>query len=177
VDDAMALSLDTIWQRDTSQMLTAEAVRGISDGDVEQAVFEYASAKIGEDYRSEVAIIRSLAPGVRALYATWQVETEVRDGGFSQFFWNPSWDYAVDAAEGFEFFGLPELAALMRDAIQVHKAEAAALRKPAAHQAPADTASRLQPAELDERFHKLSALISAARVKRIREQPELFAGA
>ena len=173
MDDATALSLDSIWQRDSSLTLTAEALRGISDGDVEQAVFDYASAKIGEDYRSEVAIVRLLAPGVRALYATWQVETEVRDGGFNQFFWNPSWDYAEDAAGGFEFFGLPELAGLMRDAIQARKAQAAAMKKAAVH---ADSGPGVCSADLDARFNRLSASISAARVKRIREQPELFAG-
>ncbi len=176
MDDATALSPDSIWQRDPSLTLTAETLRGISDTDVEQAVFDYASAKIGEDYRSEVAIIRSAAPGVRALYATWQVETEVRDGGFNQFFWSPSWDYAEDAAGGFEFFGLPELAVLMRDAIQVRKAQAAAMKKAAPHPVHADSGPGVCSADLDARFDRLSASISAARVKRIREQPELFAG-
>jgi len=52
-----------------------------------------------------------LLHAVRA--ASWQVE----NGGFFQFFWNPYGEYATEARDGFSAIGLPEVAAVIQQAI------------------------------------------------------------
>jgi hypothetical protein len=65
----------------------------------------------------EAPIIRSLASGIRAIYTTWLVDAEVNDGGFHQYFFNSSGQYAGDALAGYELLGAEEYAAIMRSAI------------------------------------------------------------
>jgi hypothetical protein len=178
-EDDLAKSLEDFRNRKIYQSLTEDVLRSIPDTELEQAIFDYAATRVGDDYDREVAIVRSLAPGTQALYSTWLVQLEVENGGFNQFFWNSSAAFAEDAVRGFEFFGLTDLAALTGDAIAVHAAEAhqmETLKRQGTIEAFSESYKHTKLEPLDERFMALSDTISPARIKRIREEPRLFAG-
>jgi hypothetical protein len=58
----------------------------------------------------------SLTTGQRMLYATLEVEDEVNNGGFNQYFFNTSGESLNDAIRGFETFGSRLHAKLARQA-------------------------------------------------------------
>jgi len=53
----------------------------------------------------------------RVLFCTWQFVCEVNNGGFYQFFLNPSGEFAVETAEALDKIPMPAAAALLRRAL------------------------------------------------------------
>src|SRR5262245_48687057 len=178
-ENDLTKSMEEFKNRKVYPSLTEEILRSIPDAQLEQAIFDYASLKIGDNYNRELTVVRSLAPGVQALYATWLIEAEVNNGGFNQFFWNSSGAFAEDAVTGFELFGLSDLAALTRDAIGIHAAEAKEIdrfKQQNTIEAFSESYKHSKLGPLDDRFYEINETISPARIKRIRERPQLFTG-
>jgi hypothetical protein len=63
--------------------------------------------------------LRPLTPGQRALLALHGCVSEVSNGGFDQFFTNPTGILASEAVEGFRRIGAPEAADLVTRALKV----------------------------------------------------------
>jgi hypothetical protein len=159
--------------------LTPEILKSIPDDEVEQAVIDYVSAKIGDDYDHEVQIVSKLPIGAQALYITWWVEAEVNNGGFNQYFWNSSGQFADQAAEAFQFFSAHEHAALMREANSVRAMEAEKMKKykdRGTTEAFSDSYKESQLNPLDDRFFGMKEDLSALRIAKIRSSPEFFSG-
>lgn len=60
---------------------------------------------------------RQLPVAVGHLFAAHWCQSEIRNGGFSQFFLNPTGVLAPEAAAGFRAIGLPELADVLERAM------------------------------------------------------------
>ena len=107
------------------------------------------------------------------------MEGEVNNGGFNQYYWNTDDRYSEDAVDAFEFFSATDHAALMKKAngIRTHEAE---IMKQHQKQGTLDAFSesyddsKLGPC--DDEFYALTEDLSALRIAKIRESPELFAG-
>jgi hypothetical protein len=148
-----------------------------ADHDIEQAMVELvddrlAHRSVGQD---EVAVVIALPPGVRALYLTRMVETEVIDGGFVRYFRSWAGPLSEEAVAAFEFFSAHEHARLMREANRVYANELGAEERGASDgpESPDDyESSRLQV--LEERFQQVDASLSALRIEKIRASPQEF---
>jgi hypothetical protein len=159
--------------------LSPDTLRAISDADVEQAIVDYVIAKIDGHEEREAQIVRSLAPGVRAIWLTWIVEAEVNNGGFNQYYYNTDGEFASEAVAAFEYFGAKQHAALMREANSVRAAEAARMAKfkqQGTLQAFSESYEHSKLGPLDDRFYKLTENLSQLRIARIRSKPEEFSG-
>ena len=88
MDKDISAAMEAFKNRKTYKELTPEILNAIPDDEVEQAVIDYVSAKIGDDFDHEVQIVAKLPIGAQALYITWWVEAEVNNGGFNQYYWN-----------------------------------------------------------------------------------------
>src|SRR5205085_3136718 len=97
--------------------LTPELLASLSADEVADAIVQHVHLRVAGAWGREAPIIRSLAPAVRALYTTWLVAAEVNAGGFHQYFFNSSGQYAGDALAGFELLRAEDYAAIMRSAI------------------------------------------------------------
>jgi hypothetical protein len=67
-------------------------------------------------YSGEQAFFASTSPFSRPLvllYAAHFCQSEVHNGGFLQFFWNPTGVLAPEAIEGFKLIGMPNLASTL----------------------------------------------------------------
>jgi hypothetical protein len=69
------------------------------------------AARMPGDFTNEAA--PDLPPGVRAVYATWEVEAQVGNGGFDQYFENTDGALADEAVLAFRLFGASGLADLV----------------------------------------------------------------
>ena len=117
--------------------------------------------------------------GFCAVYTTWWVEAEVYNGGFNQYFWNSSRQFANEAVAGFELIGAPKHAALMTRAIDSFRQEEDRLQSfidrdnvKAFSESYQDTPLN----SLDEEFYELSEDLSRLRIQFIRRNPDLFVG-
>jgi hypothetical protein len=89
----------------------------ISDEELEWRVVVVVHNKIGRDYANEEAIVSTFSRAVQALFSTSMVESEIANGGFSQFFSNQKPYLAALALEGYEFLGCPIQMEAVREAI------------------------------------------------------------
>jgi hypothetical protein len=157
--------------------MTREELARLSDSDVEQAILDRIAAVIAADPAREGEIVRGLPLGAQMLYATSWVEAEVDNGGFQQYFWNSTGQFANEALAGFDLLGAKDHAGLMRRAIAIADAERPTREKYQAQdsaEAFSESYEHTRLGDLDEEFYDLADL-SSVRVRLIRERPELFA--
>ncbi|MDA0834816.1 MAG: DUF4375 domain-containing protein [Planctomycetota bacterium] len=178
MDDSIEKALDDFKNRKTYSSLDVETLRAIPDEDLEQAIVDYVIHKLksGSD---EDAVLGSLSEGNRALWLTWIVEGEVNNGGFNQYYWNTDGRHSAKAVTSFKFFAASQHADLMREANALREQEAAAIKESEDKNtleafSESYEASKLGP--LDDRFYALTENLSALRVAKIRQSPELFTG-
>ena len=161
-----------------SNGLDCAALASLTDDQVEREIAQLEdkiTLRVAYDDRDRV--LASLPAGMRALYVTSIVEGEVKDGGFNQYYWNIGDAYSVRAVEAFEFFGAKERVGLIREANAIRAREAPLMAKYKARgtiEAFSESyrESRLRPVDL--RYWALKEDLTALRVKKIREMPDLF---
>jgi Domain of unknown function (DUF4375) len=100
--------------------ITREFIASISDGDVPDLLFQYVLGVIGEQY-DDREIVASLPEGLRAAYVLVWLDSEVRNGGFFQYFTNLSGWHAEEALEYFNMIGAKRQAAIVSEAIQQNR--------------------------------------------------------
>lgn len=177
----VAASIEAFKNRKRHTHLTPEILGTIPDADVELAVMDFVDCREKHLGGSTLAALSSLSVGFRAVYSTWWVEAEVHNGGFNQYFWNSSGQFAPDAVAGFELLGAPALARLMERAIAVHEQDAARLA-PLMAENTAEAFSQSYEANpleaLDHEFYRLDSDtdIRQTRIRFIRANPQLFVG-
>jgi hypothetical protein len=113
-------SVDDFMNRPVYKELTTEIIDSIDDNDLEQAVIDNIYEQVGSDYEKDFENAQKLTKGQQAMFSVWWVEAEVNNGGFNQFYFNSSGQYAQMAVEGFELFGATNFADLMRRANQIY---------------------------------------------------------
>src|SRR6266542_2434444 len=99
-----------------------EDVTQLSDDDLGWAVFHHVLHRIGENFANPARqreIVTGLSADLRAAFTTMLVEMEVANGGFHQYFWNRSGQYAAEALEGYERMGAAQHAGIMREVIEL----------------------------------------------------------
>ena len=111
---------DDFMNRPIYKKLTVEILGSKEDNDIEQIVMDNIFELIGDNYEKEFQNFRKLTKGQQAMFSVWWVEAEVNNGGFNQFYFNSSGQYAKMAVEGFELFGATKFADLMRRANNIY---------------------------------------------------------
>jgi len=138
--------------------LRAEVLSTVPDHSLAAAVYTHALHHCLPSLDQEMAIISALPLPVRAVYATVLLDNEVLNGGFSQFFWNSTGQFARMAVEGLDYFGAQEHARVTRAAVAVYESGRAGLtrfREEGSDEAfrSFSKASKLQP--FDEQYYAL----------------------
>jgi hypothetical protein len=166
------------WPDRRYRELTPDLLRSISADDVGSAIVQHVAIRteeLGEDKR--VAAIRGLPAGTRAIYTTWLVDTEVNNGGFNQFFYNPSRWFAGDALAGYELLGAEEYADVMRAAIATYESERDVLAPYHAEgtlEAFSESYRHTTLGEMDQRYYSLGDHIYNLWAIFVNRRPELF---
>ncbi|WP_444996089.1 DMP19 family protein [Aliikangiella sp. IMCC44359] len=159
--------------------LNKEVLLKISDEDLEQAIIDYIYSKIGDDYDNQYNIVKGLSKGFQAIFTTWWVEAEVNNGGYNQYFWNSTGEFAFEALYGFREIGAPKNALLMEQAIKIAIKEIPKMKKyreKGTLEAFSETYKHTELNDLDDEFFKYPEDLSKLRISYIRSNPELFSG-
>lgn len=159
--------------------LTPELLASLSADEVADAIVQHVHHRVAGAWGREAPIIRSLPPGVRAIYVTWLVDAEVNAGGFHQYFFNSSGQYAGDALAGYELLGAEEYAAIMRSAIATFEIDRDRLGAFEAEdpETLADSPVHAALEEIDQRYYALGDRIYHAWAVFVVDSPEAFGSA
>ena len=148
----------------------------LADGDLIHAVVEYIFRKIGDDEERRLETLNALPEGLRAFFAVWLVDAEVKNGGFSQYFWNNGDGAAGAAVAGFRLLGAEEHAALMEEAIATQGRERSVMAPFEAEgtlEAFSESTKHTELFPLDMQYYGLPD-IEPVLIRFIRAHPELF---
>jgi hypothetical protein len=172
------MSLEQYGYNPKYKQLTQTILAQEPDSSLEWAVLQHVAWAINQDYDREREIVRSLSPGLQMVYATHQVEAEVNNGGFNQYFFNSEGRLAELALSGFGKLGASDHERLMREAMAVYERVRPRLekaREAGTAEAFSDTYEDGDFEALDEQFYELDTDLSALRIRYIRKHLEEFA--
>jgi hypothetical protein len=102
---------------------TAAELLDADDETIEALIVEYVEACLELQPSEPFDAFSSLPRKVQYIYATALLEGEVESGGFNQYFYNSSSDFALEALAGYQEIGATEHAALLRKAIAIYHQE------------------------------------------------------
>lgn len=91
----------------------------MTDNALEEAVFDRVAAKLDADPKNDAAVFRRLPKGEQMIVATFELEGEVNNGGFVQYYWNRTGRFSQAAAEGFHLIKAVRIAKLVDRANQL----------------------------------------------------------
>jgi hypothetical protein len=107
--------------------ITIELLDSLPDEDLPDFLFHYASKVFEEhdcwriDGPRAADILATLPRGIRAGYTLVDLDSEVRNGGFYQYFTNSSGQIAYEALEDLRLIGAKNHALLVQQAIQLNE--------------------------------------------------------
>lgn len=93
------------------------------DDTAESLVVAYVDELLRQTPLGQTASFSRLSKGMQFVYSTAILEGEVETGGFNQYFFSVSSDYALEALQGYRRIGAIEHARLLRRAIRVFHRE------------------------------------------------------
>ncbi|MBI3134972.1 MAG: DMP19 family protein [Bacteroidetes bacterium] len=104
-------------------LLTSEIIDTTNDLDLIFLVFDYLLEKMPEDYEKEYETVLSFSKEQQAFYVIFILDGEVNNGGFNQYYYNSSGQFASITPDAFELIGAPKHAELMRRANTIYERE------------------------------------------------------
>ena len=147
----------------------------ISDDKVVDQLNETASSVLdsADDRRGACA---ALPKGLQTRYATAELDAEVNNGGFNQYFWNSSGELCGVALNGFKMLGDADRAKLLRQAVEIHLEEAAntAGLDRGDMKAFKESYRRTKLNRLDDAYYALKSDLGAEQLKLVRSHPDFF---
>lgn len=103
-----------------SKKLTINNIDTTSDENLEQIIVDNISLKVNGDSENEYFVARELTKPQQFIFIIEQVEAEVNNGGFNQFFYNSSKEYAKNMEEAFKAIGATKFSALVSKANKIY---------------------------------------------------------
>ncbi|MEM9832832.1 MAG: DUF4375 domain-containing protein [Bacteroidota bacterium] len=170
--------VDDFMNRPIYKNLTVEIINNLHDEDLTLAVMDTIWVKMDKNLSNEFEIVSSLPEGRKAIYSTYVVESEVNNGGFNQFYFNSSSQFAEIAVEGFAHIGVLELAELMRkaNATYIHEYDKITEEQDGTLEGFSRSYEDNPLGKYDDEFYKLDEAdsLNTLQVKFIRENKEEF---
>ncbi|WP_026308565.1 DMP19 family protein [Spirosoma spitsbergense] len=118
----MIESIENFKKRQIHSNLTAEIIDTTPDSMLLQTVFDQLSTKLPEDYQKEYQTVTNWTKPQQAIYIIWVLEAEVNNGGFNQFYFNSSGQFADLTVDALTRVGAKKFADLAASANEIYKA-------------------------------------------------------
>lgn len=168
---AIKKSLNEFENRKKYSVIDENILSTIEDENLIQAIFDYISEQvIKDDWKNEYVKVKQLPIGFQHIYALWQLEAEVNNGGFNQFFYNPSGQYAEEAYQGAIAIGAKRLAEIIKNAVDTLMEEKELhlkTRKAGTLEAFSESYKETKLGKWDDEFYKYSDNIQNLEIKYI----------
>jgi hypothetical protein len=148
----------------------------VGDEELWSILFQSLIPRVTGTRDEQYAVVKSWTKGLQMLWATQLVDDEVNNGGFNQYFFNSSGQFAMEAIEGFELIGAHERGTLVRRAVDQLFRDAPRLRQfyeQRTMEAFMESYSHTDLGAIDEAWFKAPEFFTP-RTRYIRENPEQF---
>lgn len=122
-NEQISKSIEDFKNRPIYKVLTTEIIDTTSDDGLLQVVFDNLIEKFPRDYTKEYQTVLGWTKSQQAIYVIWNLEAEVNNGGYNQFYFNPSGQYADLAPDALKLVGAFKFADLTSKANEVYKKE------------------------------------------------------
>lgn len=90
MQEQVAKSVEAFKNRTIHKTLTTSIIDDTSDDELLQVVFDNLCEKLPADYEKEYATVLGWNKSRQAIYMIWLLDGEVNNGGYNQFYSNPS---------------------------------------------------------------------------------------
>ena len=114
-------SIEDFNNRPIYKILTTQTIDTTSDNNLLQTVFDNLVEKCPQDYTKEYQTVLGWTKSQQAIFIIWLLESEVNNGGYNQFYYNSSGQYAELATGALKLIGALKLADLTSRANQIYK--------------------------------------------------------
>jgi hypothetical protein len=91
--------------------LTTKIINNAKDSELLQMVFDNLSKKI-TDHKNEYQMVLTFSKAQQAIYTIWCLEAEVNNGGFNQYYFNSSRQFAPLTPDALQLVGAHQFAEL-----------------------------------------------------------------
>jgi hypothetical protein len=148
----------------------------VADEELWSILFQSLIPRVTGTRDEEYAVVKSWTKGLQMLWATQLVDDEVNNGGFNQYFFNSSGQFAMEAIEGFDLIDAHERADLVRRAVDQLFQDAPRLRQfyqQRTIEAFMESYQHTDLGAIDEAWFKAPEFFTA-RTHYIREHPQEF---
>jgi hypothetical protein len=156
----MRALIERVQNRKRYSRFDREILAGIADADLVVAIHDFILDHLLADAANAWEAFEQLRPGLRAIRATQELDGQVCNGGFAQFFWNAG-RYAPEAYEALARIGAPRRRALLQQAMDLFipaMPNFHALRNKAELAAFDTFAASLDFSPLDSAYYQLNAV-------------------
>jgi hypothetical protein len=114
-------SVDDFKSRPIYKKMTVEIIDTINDDKLLQTIFDNLCEKLPKDNTKELEVIANLSKAKQAIYVIWQLEAEVNNGGFNQFYYNSSGQFANIIPDALNMVGANKFSDLVERANAIYK--------------------------------------------------------
>jgi hypothetical protein len=102
--------------------LTEQIIDATADEDLLQVVYDALCLQLPEEYQKVYATVMSWNSSRQAIYVIWQLEAQVNNGGYDQFYFNSTGRYYAHVPDALMLVGATKFAALTKRANELHVA-------------------------------------------------------
>ncbi len=116
MQDLIDKSFEEFNNRKIYETLTSEIISETKDDKLIQTIFDNIGTNFEEGEQYTLEKISKLSKGQQAIFSIWMLQAEVNNGGFNQFYYNSSGQFANMAEEGLKLIGANKYAELVKQA-------------------------------------------------------------
>ncbi|SHM03981.1 DUF4375 domain-containing protein [Mucilaginibacter sp. OK098] len=115
--------VESFKNRNIYKKLTSEIINNSNDDQLLQIVFDNLSGKLSDDYTEEYEAVLTFSKAQQAIYIIWCLEAEVNNGGFNQYYFNSSGQFASLTPDALQLVGAHKFSALTAMANNIYETE------------------------------------------------------
>ncbi len=105
------------------KILTGEIIDSTSDDQLLQVVFDNLLTKLPAGFEKEYEIVMTWNKSRQAIYLIWNLESQVNNGGYDQFYFNSSGRFYKHVPDALKLVGANKFAGLTERANKMHESE------------------------------------------------------
>lgn len=156
MDKLLEESMNDFKNRPIFSKLSTKNIDTTSDEKLLQLIFDNLNTKLPENYEKKYETVMSWNESRQAIYIVWWLDAEVNNGGYNQYYFNPSGQFYKHAPKmlrlikAYKYADLTEKANKINDSISKNEAAAESLEEFS------ESYENNPLNEIDREFYKLS---------------------
>lgn len=116
-------SIDNSNQNPNHKILTIDIINKTSDDSLLWVIADNLFKKILKDYKKEYQTVMTFSKPRQAIYMIWELEAEINNGGFNQYYFNSSGQFAKLTPDALRLVGAVKFSELVSKANKIFETE------------------------------------------------------